>query len=183
MGRNQVRIIGGSWRSRLISFPPRIDLRPTPDRARETLFNWLGQDLSGKICLDLFAGSGALGFEAASRGAKRVVMVERDPAAFRALRTNAAALDAVTVELKRADALEFLRADDGFYDVVFLDPPFRADYLSRVLPALIARLAGGAMIHVEAPRALTLPSQWTVWRSGRAGAVTFQLLKWTGHES
>ena len=183
MGRNQVRIIGGSWRSRLISFPPRIDLRPTPDRARETLFNWLGQDLSGKTCLDLFAGSGALGFEAASRGAKRVVMVERDPAAFRALRANAAALDAGAVELKRSDALEFLRADDGFYDVVFLDPPFRADYLSRVLPALVARLAGGAMIHVEAPRALTLPPQWTVWRSGHAGAVTYQLLKWTGHES
>jgi 16S rRNA (guanine(966)-N(2))-methyltransferase RsmD len=183
MGRNQVRIIGGSWRSRLISFPPRIDLRPTPDRARETLFNWLGQDLSGKTCLDLFAGSGALGFEAASRGAKRVVMVERDPAAFRALRANAAALDAGAVELKRSDALEFLRADDGFYDVVFLDPPFRADYLSRVLPALIARLAGGAMVHVEAPRALALSPQWTVWRSGRAGAVTYQLLKWTGHES
>jgi 16S rRNA (guanine966-N2)-methyltransferase len=182
MGRNQVRIIGGSWRSRLISFPPRIDLRPTPDRARETLFNWLGQDLSGKTCLDLFAGSGALGFEAASRGAKRVVMVERDQAAFRALRANAAALDAGAVELKRADALEFLRADDGFYDVVFLDPPFRADYLSRVLPALIARLTGGAMVHVEAPRALALPPQWTVWRSGHVGAVTFQLLKWTGHE-
>jgi 16S rRNA (guanine(966)-N(2))-methyltransferase RsmD len=158
-------------------------LRPTPDRARETLFNWLGQDLSGKTCLDLFAGSGALGFEAASRGAKRVVMVEHDPAAFRALRANAAALDAGAVELKRADALEFLRADDGFYDVVFLDPPFRADYLSQVLPALIARLAGGATVHVEAPRALALPPQWTVWRSGRAGAVTFQLLKWTGHES
>ena len=183
MGRNQVRIIGGSWRSRLISFPPRIDLRPTPDRTRETLFNWLGQDLSGKTCLDLFAGSGALGFEAASRGAKRVVMVEHDSAAFRALRANAAALDAGAVELKRADALEFLRADDGLYDVVFLDPPFRADYLTRVLPALIARLAGGAMVHVEAPRALALPPQWTVWRSGRAGAVTFQLLKWTGHES
>ena len=180
MGRNQVRIIGGSWRSRLISFPPRIDLRPTPDRARETLFNWLGQDLSGKTCLDLFAGSGALGFEAASRGAKRVVMVERDPAAFRALWANAVALDAGAVELKRADALEFLRADDGFYDVVFLDPPFRADYLSRVLPALAARLAGGAMVHIEAPRALALPPEWTVWRSGRAGAVTYQLLKWAG---
>jgi 16S rRNA (guanine966-N2)-methyltransferase len=183
MGRNQVRIIGGNWRSRLISFPPRIDLRPTPDRARETLFNWLGQDLNGKTCLDLFAGSGALGFEAASRGAKRVVMVERDPAAFRALRANAAALDAGAVELKRADALEFLRADEGFYDVIFLDPPFRADYLPQVLPALIARLAKGAMIHVEAPRALALPPEWAVWRSDRAGAVTYQLLKWTGHES
>lgn len=180
--RNRVRIIGGDWRSRLISFPPRDDLRPTPDRARETLFNWLGQDLTGKTCLDLFAGSGALGFEAASRGAARVVMVEHDPAAFSALQANAAALDAGTVELKRADALEFLCADDGSYDVVFLDPPFRSDYLPRVLVALSARLAAGAMIHVEAPRALALPPQWEVWRSDHAGAVTHQLLKWTGHE-
>ena len=88
--KNQVRIIGGDWRSRLIAFPPRADLRPTPDRVRETLFNWLGQDLTGKCCLDLFAGSGALGFEAASRGARRVVMVERDPAAWRALQANVA---------------------------------------------------------------------------------------------
>src|SRR5258705_4927341 len=181
--RNQVRIIGGEWRSRLIAFPPRADLRPTPDRVRETLFNWLGQDLSGKTCLDLFAGSGALGFEAASRGAKRVVMVERDPAAFRALRANMAALDAGAVELKRADALEFLHADDGFYDVVFLDPPFRADYLSRVLPALVARLAGGAMVHVEAPLALALTPPWMVWRTCRACAVTCPLVQSAGHES
>ncbi len=178
-----MRIIGGTWRSRLITFPPRIDLRPTPDRVRETLFNWLGQDLAGKTCLDLFAGSGALGFEAASRGAKRVIMVERDPAAFRALKANAGALGAGVVELKHADALEFLRADDGTYDVVFLDPPFRADYLPQALTALIPRLASGAMIHVEAPRAPALSPQWEVWRNGRAGAVTHQLLKWTGHEA
>ncbi len=180
--KNKVRIIGGEWRSRIIAFPPRVDLRPTPDRVRETLFNWLGQDLTGKTCLDLFAGSGALGFEAASRGAKRIVMVERDPGAFRALQANAAALNAGAVELKRADALEFLRADDGIYDVVFLDPPFRADYLPQVLLALIPRLAPGAMVHVEAPQAPALPSSWEIWRSGRAGAVTHQLLKWTGHE-
>src|SRR5450759_921815 len=182
MGRNRVRIIGGDWRSRLISFPARTDLRPTHDRVRETLFNWLGQDLTGKTCLDLFAGSGALGLEAASRGAKRVVMVERDPVAFHALQANVGVLNAAAVELKRADALEFLRADDGTYDVVFLDPPFRADYLPQVLPALIPRLAAGAMVHVEAPRAPALPPQWEVWRSGRAGAVTHQLLKWTDHE-
>ena len=182
MSRNQVRIIGGEWRSRVVTFAPRKYLRPTPDRVRETLFNWLGQDLTGRTCLDLFAGSGALGFEAASRGAKRVVMVESDPAAFRALQANVTALNASMVELKRADALEFLRADDGVYDVVFLDPPFRAGYLPQVLPALIPRLASGAMVHVEAPRAPVLPPHWEVWRSGRAGAVTHQLLKWTGHE-
>ena len=85
MARNRVRIIGGAWRSRLVSFPSRGDLRPTPDRVRETLFNWLGQDLTGRTCLDLFAGSGALGFEAASRGAARVVMVENDRAVFSSL--------------------------------------------------------------------------------------------------
>ncbi len=182
MGKNRVRIIGGRWRSRLISFPARTGLRPTPDRVRETLFNWLGQDLTGRTCLDLFAGSGALGLEAASRGAKRVVMVERDPIAFRALQANVAALDANAVELKLADALEFLRADDGTYDVVFLDPPFSADYLPQVLPALVRRLAAGAMVHVEAPRAPALPPSWAMWRSGSAGAVTHQLLKWTSHE-
>ena len=181
--KNRVRITGGEWRSRVIAFPPRAGLRPTPDRVRETLFNWLGQDLSSWRCVDAFAGTGVLGFEAASRGAKRVVMVERDPAAFRALQANAAALSASVVELKRSDALEFLRDDAGSYDVVFLDPPFRADYLPQVLPALIPRLAPGAMVHVEAPRAPALSTQWEVWRSGRAGAVTHQLLKWTGHES
>ena len=181
--KNKVRIIGGEWRSRLITFPSQADLRPTPDRVRETLFNWLGQDMTGKRCLDLFAGSGALGFEAASRGARRVVMVERDPAAWQALQANAATLAATTVELKRADALEFLRADDGCYDVVFLDPPFRADYLAQVLPVLGLRLAAAALVHVEAPAAPALPPGWEIWRNGRAGAGTHQLLKWTGHDA
>ncbi len=181
--KNKVRIIGGDWRSRLITFPSLVDLRPTPDRVRETLFNWLGQELTGKTCLDLFAGSGALGFEAASRGAQRVVMVERDPAAWRALQANAALLGAVTVELKRADALEFLRADDGYYEVVFLDPPFRADYLAQVLPALGPRLAADARVYIEAPAAPALPPGWELLRSGRAGAVTHQLLKWAGHDA
>ncbi len=180
--RNRVRIIGGAWRSRIIAFAPSDDLRPTPDRVRETLFNWLGQDLSGKVCLDLFAGSGALGFEAASRGAKCVMMIERNPAAFRALQANAAALGAHAVELKRVDALEFLRTDNGPYDIVFLDPPFRADCVPQVLTALAPRLANGAMVHVEALRAPPLKPGWKVWRSGRAGAMTHQLLKWTGDE-
>src|SRR5215212_4125195 len=111
MQDNEVRIVGGEWRSRRIRFAPNPDLRPTPDRVRETLFNWLGQDLSGLACIDLFAGSGALGFEAASRGAKRVVMVERDRAAYAALERNKQMLGADQVELARGDALEFLRRD------------------------------------------------------------------------
>ncbi|MGH8648174.1 MAG: 16S rRNA (guanine(966)-N(2))-methyltransferase RsmD, partial [Burkholderiales bacterium] len=149
MKRNRVRIIGGAWRSRLVHFPARPDLRPTPDRVRETLFNWLGQDLTGKTCLDLFAGSGALGFEAASRGARRVVMVERDPIVFRALMASRAALDAAVVELKRADALEFLRADDSVYDVVFVDPPYRTDLWPRVAPLLPQHLAPQALVYLE----------------------------------
>jgi 16S rRNA (guanine(966)-N(2))-methyltransferase RsmD len=177
MTRNRVRIIGGAWRSRLVRFPPRPDLRPTPDRVRETLFNWLGQDLAGRTCLDLFAGSGALGFEAASRGAARGVMVERDAAVYRALAESRAALDAAVVELKRADALEFLRADGGVYDIVFVDPPYRSDLWPRVAPLLPQRLAPQALVYLErAGRAGPLAG-WEVWRQGRAGQVAYQLLK------
>jgi len=178
MIRNRVRIVGGAWRSRLISFPPRKDLRPTPDRVRETLFNWLGQDLTGKTCLDLFAGSGALGFEAASRGAQRVVMVDSDAAVFSALAASREALDAASVELKRADALEFLRSDAGVYDVVFLDPPFRSDYWPRLAPLLPPRLVPGALVYHESAAPPDLPLGWEVWRQGQAGQVSYQLLKW-----
>jgi 16S rRNA (guanine966-N2)-methyltransferase len=178
MSRNRVRIIGGAWRSRLISFPPRPQLRPTPDRVRETLFNWLGQDLTGRACLDLFAGSGALGFEAASRGARRVSMVERDALALRALAASRAALAATAVELERADALEFLRGGSDVYDVVFVDPPYRSDYWPRVAPLLPRRLAPGAFVYREdAGRPEPTPG-WEVHRQGRAGQVRFQLLRW-----
>src|ERR1700682_6016251 len=108
-GRNRVRIIAGRWRSRLVRFPPAANLRPTPDRVRETLFNWLGQRLDGLACLDLFAGSGALGFEAMSRGAARVVMVESDPEVAAALRESARVLEAEGVEIVASDALAYLR--------------------------------------------------------------------------
>jgi 16S rRNA (guanine(966)-N(2))-methyltransferase RsmD len=177
MTRNRVRIIGGTWRSRLIAFPARPDLRPTPDRVRETLFNWLGQDLTGRTCLDLFAGSGALGFEAASRGATRVVMVERDPVVVRALIASRATLDAAAVEIKRADALEFLRAGRDVYDVVFVDPPYRSDLWPQVAPLLPRHLAPQALVYLErAGRGDALPD-WEVWKQGRAGQVAYQLLK------
>ncbi len=175
--RNRVRIVGGAWRSRSIAFSPRRDLRPTPDRVRETLFNWLGQDLTGRVCLDLFAGSGALGFEAASRGAKRVVMVERDPATFRALQSSRTALAADAVELKRADALEFLRADADLYDTVFLDPPFNADYLPRLWALLPRHLAPGALVYCESGQRPVAPEGWETFKQGRAGRVLYQLLK------
>ncbi|MCU0973474.1 MAG: 16S rRNA (guanine(966)-N(2))-methyltransferase RsmD, partial [Burkholderiales bacterium] len=144
VGANRVRIIGGAWRRRFVHFPAVEGLRPSPDRVRETLFNWLGHDLTGLACLDLYAGSGALGFEAASRGAARVLMVERDRVVARALRENAARLAATQVEVVQADALAHLRHDTRMYDVVFLDPPFSEDLLPAVLPAVIDRLAAGA---------------------------------------
>lgn len=182
MKNGEVRIIGGQWRSRRIRFPSQPGLRPTPDRVRETLFNWLGQDLTGKSCLDLFAGSGALGFEAASRGARRVVLVERDAASLRALQDNRAALAANAVEVVRADALEFLRLHRERHDVVFLDPPFADDHWLQLLDLLPAVLAGGGMVYCERARALEVPAGWAVFRSGRAGQVSHQLLKRTEHE-
>ncbi len=179
MTKGRVRIIGGAWRSRLLSFPSRQDLRPTPDRVRETLFNWLGQDLTGKSCLDLFAGSGALGFEAASRGARRVVMVESDAVTWRALAASRDSLAAASVELKKGDALEFLRSDAGIYDVVFLDPPFKADYWPRLAPLLPPRLAPGALVYHESAASPDLPPEWEIWRQGQAGQVGYRLLKRT----
>lgn len=182
MERNRVRIIGGAWRSRVIHFPARPDLRPTPDRVRETLFNWLGQDLGGRRCLDLFAGSGALGFEAASRGAAHVMMVERDAQVCRALEANARLLDARTVEVVRADGLEFAAVGDARYDVVFLDPPFDADVLPRLLQLLPPRLARAALVYVESPVTLQPETGWTIWRNGRAGHVNYHLLQWNPDE-
>ncbi|MGH8750267.1 MAG: 16S rRNA (guanine(966)-N(2))-methyltransferase RsmD [Burkholderiales bacterium] len=176
MARGKVRIIGGEWRSRLVEFPALADLRPTPDRVRETLFNWLGQDLTGLTCLDLFAGSGALGFEALSRGAAKVVMVEKLRAAQRALAANAHNLQAQNLELVCADALQFLKSDGRAYDLVFLDPPFGADYLPRLLAQLPARLAADAQVYVESAHACA-ETGWDVWRQARAGQVYYQLLK------
>ena len=175
---NNVRIIGGEWRRRLIRFPGSADLRPTPDRMRETLFNWLGQDLTGKTCLDLFAGSGALGFEAASRGAKQVLMVERDAQIFRALQATHTMLGAGQVELARADALAFLQSDARCYDVVFLDPPYHLHLLSRVLPLLPGHLVGGARVYLESDRQPELPEGYELLRQSRAGRVHGLLIKW-----
>ncbi|MBX9904507.1 MAG: 16S rRNA (guanine(966)-N(2))-methyltransferase RsmD [Burkholderiales bacterium] len=175
--KNEVRIIGGAWRSRRIRFPDRPGLRPTPDRVRETLFNWLGQDLTGRDCLDLFAGSGALGFEAASRGARRVTMVENDAAAWRALQDNREGLAATAVTAVRADALEFLKNHHDCYHVVFLDPPFADDLWPQLLARLPRQLASGGLVYCERAQPLAALDGWEVVKSGRAGQVSHQLLK------
>jgi 16S rRNA (guanine(966)-N(2))-methyltransferase RsmD len=175
---NQVRIIGGQWRSRIVRFPDAPSLRPTPDRLRETLFNWLGQDLTGKVCLDLFAGSGALGFEAASRGARQVVMVEQDVGVYRALRETQTTLSAEQVEMHRADAFGFLKTDARRYDVVFLDPPFRLGWLPRLLPLLPVRLEPEARVYLETEEPVVMPEGFEVLKQTRAGQVHGLLIKY-----
>ncbi len=173
---NRVRIIGGQYRRRLLDFPGGAGLRPTPDRVRETLFNWLGQDLPGWACLDLFAGSGALGFEAASRGAGRVVMIERDRAALDALEKNRAVLGAVAVEILRADALAWLANSRESFDLVFVDPPFDSGLAGPALAGLGARLKPGGQVYVEQGAEVVAPPGFIIHRSGRAGRSHFALL-------
>ncbi len=172
-----MRIIGGEYRSRVISFPDAEGLRPTPDRVRETLFNWLGQTLHGRTCLDLFAGSGVLGFEAASRGAERVVMVERNPAVCCALQENLEKLGCTNVFAHCQDGLEFASRDVQRYDVIFLDPPFRSEYLPRLLEMLPQHLSGNGLLYVESGAPVDVPLPWQVVKSGKAGQVYYQLLK------
>jgi 16S rRNA (guanine(966)-N(2))-methyltransferase RsmD len=174
---NTLRITGGAWRSRLIRFPARPGLRPTADRVRESLFNWLGQDLSGLACLDLFAGSGALGFEAASRAAASVTLVETDRAAFAALQANARALDAQNVRLERGDALEFLARESARYDVIFVDPPFRQGLSEGLLAALSERLAEAGRLYIESDQPFGERAGWRVIRRARAGQVHYHLLE------
>lgn len=175
-GRNQLRIIGGEYRRRILPFPDGDGLRPTTDRVRETLFNWLGQELHGQACLDLFAGSGALGFEAASRGATRVVMIEQARPALQALRDNSRLLGASAVEVVQADALSWLGRCSEQFDVVFLDPPFASDLLPRVLAVLAPRLAPGARVYIESAEWPELVG-WQVLRQGKAGVAHYGLLE------
>jgi len=173
---NTVRIIGGVWRSRILEFPDAADLRPTPDRVRETLFNWLSRDLSGAACLDLFAGSGALGFEALSRGAASVVMVETNPAALRALRENATKLGAENVTFVRGDALEFARGERSRFDVVFVDPPYRLGLQAAALGLVAGLLAEHGRVYVESDAVIEPSRGWAVVKHARAGKVHFHLL-------
>ena len=175
---NSVRIIGGDWRRRVLRFPDAHGLRPTPDRVRETLFNWLGQDLSGLSCLDLFAGSGALGFEAASRGAARVVMVEHAATVAAALQANAKLLGVgERLEIVRADALKFASSSPRAFDVVFLDPPYRQGWLDRLTPFLPRLLKTDGALYVEAEEALASLGEWVTVRSGQAGQVYYHLMR------
>ena len=182
-GAGEVRIIGGQWKRTRLPVAQRPGLRPTPDRVRETLFNWLGQDLSGWHCLDAFAGTGALGLEAASRGAASVLLVEQDAGLVAQLHQHQQRLQASTVRVQRGDALAALRqvAGQGL-DLVLLDPPFDATALFvPALQAAAAALAPQGFIYLEAPSAWTqeqlAPLGLALHRHLRAGAVHAHLLQ------
>ncbi|MEX0732304.1 MAG: 16S rRNA (guanine(966)-N(2))-methyltransferase RsmD [Aquisalimonadaceae bacterium] len=179
-GTRQIRIIGGRWRGRRLRFAGVPGLRPTADRNRETLFNWLQPMLPGAHCLDLFAGSGALGLEAASRGAHRVTLVEQARDAARLLRENADLLEADMVEIRQMDARHYLNGPPSPMDIVFLDPPFGSGLLTETFALLENNgwLAPAARIYLETDRSEglpVLPSGWSLLRQRAAGQVVYAL--------
>lgn len=174
---SRVRIVGGAWRSRLLEVASVPGLRPTPDRVRETLFNWLGQDLDGQHCLDLFAGTGILGLEAASRGAAAVVLVERDPRALDALHKAAKTLHASQVEIVRGDAVRFAQTTPHRFNGVFLDPPYKQGLIERVQPWLDRLLEPDGWLYVESEAAAEQLGAWQTVKQGRAGQVHYQLMR------
>ena len=160
-----MRIISGKWKRRKLAFPDRPTLRPTPDRARVTLFNWLNEWIDGARCLDLFAGSGALGLEALSRGAAAVTLIDDDPEVVRTLQASAQMLGAVDCSIRRASAIEFLRGDTGRWDIVFLDPPFASDLLGKCLRILEASPAIDANSIVYVESSIHAPADLERWRT------------------
>ncbi|MGL5948183.1 MAG: 16S rRNA (guanine(966)-N(2))-methyltransferase RsmD [Aeromonas sp.] len=177
-----VRIISGQWRGRKLPVKDVEGLRPTTDRVKETIFNWLAADVRGARCLDVFAGSGGLGFEALSRYAAHVTLLERDKLASEQLKKNLQVLASTQAEVIQTDALTWLdtRAVDAPFDLVFLDPPFRRELLAQACQSLEARgwLAPEALIYIEREKEftdLTLPAHWQLLKDKTAGQVTYQL--------
>jgi 16S rRNA (guanine966-N2)-methyltransferase len=181
--RNSVRIIGGGWRGRRVSFPDIPGLRPTPDRVRETLFNWLQQGIAGARCLDLFAGSGALGLEALSRGAKELVFVEQAVAAARALQEQLIRFGGqARAQVAEMGAARYLRSVPQAFDIVFLDPPFGRDALAEYIPLLDDGqwLKPGALVYLENEKKAgvpPLPAHWQLLKSKSAGEVGYHLAR------
>ncbi|NMM08913.1 MAG: 16S rRNA (guanine(966)-N(2))-methyltransferase RsmD [Polaromonas sp.] len=177
----EIRIIGGQYKRTKLPVPNVPGLRPTPDRVRETLFNWLGQDLSGWRCADVFAGTGALGFEAASRGASEVLLCEQDPALVLQLKAVQARLKANMVRIERGDGLSLLRRlPAGSMQLVLLDPPFESTQFEAALKAAAEAIGPTGLVYLEAPKPWLneqlQPLGLQVHRSGKAGAVHFHLL-------
>jgi 16S rRNA (guanine966-N2)-methyltransferase len=180
---HKIKIIGGQWRSRQIEVLDAQGLRPTPSRVRETLFNWLQADIVNSNCLDLFAGSGALSFEALSRGAKTVVQIESNPLACQVLRKNAQTFATSNVKLQQTDAFEYLTTvEPKPFDIVFVDPPFLQGFVLQSCDLLQCKgwLAGHTKVYIESEHALeltTLSSAWHLLKHKRAGDVTYRLFE------
>lgn len=179
---NKIKIIGGNWRSRQIEVLDALGLRPTPNRVRETLFNWLQGDIFNAHCLDLFAGSGALSFEAASRGAKSVVQIENNAQVCDVLKANAKKLGATQIQTVQTDTLTFLaKPPQTPFDIVFLDPPFGLDLVTQSSELLAKNnwLAPYAKIYVETEKTLMLrlPENWQLLKDKTAGEVAFRLFE------
>jgi 16S rRNA (guanine(966)-N(2))-methyltransferase RsmD len=177
----EVRIIGGIYKRTKLPVADKPGLRPTPDRVRETLFNWLGQDLTGWRCIDIFAGTGALGFEAASRGAAEVLLCEQDPQLALKLKALQERLQAGCVRVERGDGVGLLRRQSpGSMQLVFIDPPFESTLFEPALKAAADAIAPQGLVYLEAPRSWTAeelaPLGLVIYRSSKAGAVHFHLL-------
>ncbi len=184
--RQQVRIISGRYRRRLIQFPDEKQLRPTSDRVRETLFNWLQNEITGRRCLDLFAGSGALGLEAASRGASEVVLIEQSRAASQAINAAIHQLDATTAHCFNQNALDYLKSNQSPFNLVFLDPPFASNLAYESVQALETggHLSDNALVYLELPKKsdeLVLPESWKAIKSATAGDVRYALYEKNSH--
>ncbi|WP_341581068.1 16S rRNA (guanine(966)-N(2))-methyltransferase RsmD [Marinobacter metalliresistant] len=183
VGTGELRIIGGDWRSRKLRFPDAGGVRPTPARARETLFNWLTFHLAGSSCLDLFAGSGALGLEALSRGAATVTLVDHTPALATALRDNLRLLKSNGGEVICADVESYLKQRNRPpFDIVFMDPPFRQGWLGRLFPLLDQQewIRPGGWVYVEHESEIptpAVPGTWQLHRQKSAGQVTYSLFR------
>ncbi len=176
-GPQRVRIIGGTHRGRIVRFGDAEAVRPTPDRVRETLFNWLGQDLDGRATLEPFAGSGVLSLESLSRGAALAVALDRDAATVEQLRANAGALGLAGLDAARGDALAWLAVEMRRFDVIFLDPPYAFDAWDELLALCAPRLAAGGFVYAESGKALAPPPGFALHREGRAGQVHYHLLR------
>lgn len=177
---NTIRIIGGLYRGKKIHFPDIMGLRPTPDRVRETVFNWLMNDIRDARCLDAFAGSGALGFEALSRSAAEVVMIESSIVAFQSLERSADTFKQTNLHIINTDAKTYLQTIKKPYDIIFLDPPFQSNYLAECLSIISKNncLTEKGLVYIESPIEIALdPKEWTIRKSKKAGQVFYALIE------
>lgn len=175
----KIRIIAGKWRGRKLDVIDSPGLRPTPDRIRETLFNWIQQEIVGARCLDLFAGTGMLAFEALSRGAAEVIMVESNPKLIESLKQHAETLGSENHTIQLADAMSWLKQGIKGFDIIFLDPPFGQGYIEKCCATIIEEtlLNASGMVYIESEKHLTLPEGWIIKKQTKAGKVQSMLIE------